>query len=315
MQPLSASSIRGNWATLLLPIRADESIDYDLLRNEIERLIAARVDGIYSNGSAGEFYTQTEDEFDRVNALLAEKCEPAGMPFQIGASHMSPQISLGRVARAKSLRPSAIQIILPDWFSPSWTEILDYLRRMVDVAMPIPLVIYNPPHAKRRPTPAELLEIAETIPGVVGLKVLGGDDDWYAAMQPVFSKLSVFIPGHRLATGLSRGARGAYSNVACLSPAGAQRWYELCLANLPQALEWEQRILAFWDRHVASLISEHKLSNMAVDKAAAAAGGWLPGFTQRLRWPYASATDEQVARIRTAYEREWRGIFAGDEGR
>jgi dihydrodipicolinate synthase/N-acetylneuraminate lyase len=54
MTPLLASSIRGNWATLLLPINRDESIDFGLLAAELDLFISARVDGIYSNGSAGE---------------------------------------------------------------------------------------------------------------------------------------------------------------------------------------------------------------------------------------------------------------------
>ncbi len=36
------------------------------------------------------------------------------------------------------------------------------------------------------------------------------------------------------------------------------------------------------------------LSNAAVDKAAAVAGGWLPGLSTRLRWPYRSAPESGV---------------------
>jgi dihydrodipicolinate synthase/N-acetylneuraminate lyase len=297
MKPLSASEIHGNWATLLLPLNADETIDYALLGDEIDHFIAAQVNGIYSNGSAGEFYTQTEDEFDRISALLAEKCERAGMPFQIGACHMSPQLSRERLRRAKALRPSAFQVVLPDWFVPSWPEIQNYLEVMAAEAAPIPLVLYNPPHAKRRLTPAEWGEIVANFPAVAGIKVPGGDDAWYAAMQPVLEKISVFIPGHQLASGLARGAHGAYSNVACLSPAGAQRWYELCRRDPAAGLAQEKRIQEFWLGQVAPLITVHGLPNMAADKAAAVAGGWLPGLRADLRWPYRCASPEMVAQI------------------
>ena len=73
MKPLTAAEISGNWATVMLPINEDESIDYARLADEIEVLIDCGVDGIYSNGSTGEFYTQTEDEFDRSGTLLAER--------------------------------------------------------------------------------------------------------------------------------------------------------------------------------------------------------------------------------------------------
>lgn len=91
-----------------------------MLGAEIEHFVAAKVDGVFSNGSAGEFYTQTEDEFDRVSQLLAEKCERARLPFQIGACHMTPHLSRERLRRAKALRPGAFQVVLPDWFPSAW---------------------------------------------------------------------------------------------------------------------------------------------------------------------------------------------------
>ena len=300
MNPLVSSEIRGNWATLLLPLNADDSIDYGRLAAELDHFIATRVNGVYSNGTAGEFYTQTEDEFDRIHQLLAEKCDPAGIPFQVGASHMSPQLSRERLRRAKALRPGAFQVVLPDWFPPAWPEIVAFLATMAAEAAPIPLIVYNPPHAKRRLTPAEWLRLADAVPGIAGMKVPGGDDAWFAAMQPVFARLSVFIPGHLLASGLARGAHGAYSNVACLSPAGAQRWYDLCVRDPVAGQAWEQRIRPFWQANIAPLITEHGLANMAADKAAAAAGGWLPGMSPRLRWPYRGATPEMVANIAAA---------------
>ena len=81
MRPLAAQDIRGNWATLLLPIQPNDAIDFALLADEIEHFIAVRMSGVYSNGTAGEFHTQTEDEFDRINSMLAERCYRKHMPY------------------------------------------------------------------------------------------------------------------------------------------------------------------------------------------------------------------------------------------
>lgn len=134
MKPLGADEIRGNWATLLLPWNDDDSLDLRRLGAEIDVLIAMNGDGIYSHGTAGEFHTRTEDEFDQVSELLANKRESAGMLFQIGASHISARISLERLKRAVSLRPGAIQIILPDWFPVTEAEAVTFLQRMSDAA-------------------------------------------------------------------------------------------------------------------------------------------------------------------------------------
>ena len=296
MNPLRAAEIVGNWATLLLPINADESIDFARLDDELSVLIASRPNGIYSNGTSGEFYTQTEDEFDRVNALLAERCERAGVPFQIGASHMSPQLSLERIKRAVQLKPSAIQVILSDWHPLTNDEAIACLSRMAEAADPIGLVLYNPPRAKRVLEPAAYAPIIAAVPALVGAKVVDQGGDWYALMHQHAPNLSIFIPGHELATGISRGAHGAYSNVACLQPFGAQRWYEQILTDRVAALRLEQTIQSFMARYIAPYITEQRYANQAVDKLLAAIGGWADVGT-RLRWPYRSISEDDARQL------------------
>lgn len=95
MLPLSASEIFGNWATIILPINEDDSIDWLRLEIQIAKLIEAGVNGIYTNGTTAEFWSQTEAEFDRLSSLVAEHCERVGMPFQIGACHVSRLLKSG----------------------------------------------------------------------------------------------------------------------------------------------------------------------------------------------------------------------------
>jgi dihydrodipicolinate synthase/N-acetylneuraminate lyase len=180
---------------------------------------------------------------------------------------------------------------------------------MAAEAAPIPLIVYNPPHAKRRLVPEEWRVLSDRVTGIAGMKVAGGDDAWYAAMRPLFERLSVFIPGHTLAAGVARGAHGAYSNVACLSPAGARRWYDLCRCDLPAAQALGARVSAFWLAQIAPIISRDGLSPVAADKAAAVAGGWLPGFTTRVRWPYRSVPLELAAQIGAVARAELPELF------
>ncbi len=216
--------LRGNWATLLLPIQADNQIDFGALAEEIDILIAAGVDGIYSNGTAGEFHNQTEDEYRRIEQVLAERCIAAAMPFVIGACHSDPSVTCLRVREARQLAPAAIQVILPDWWPLTNSETADFLQMVEESAGGIPLVLYNPPHAKRVLSPADIEAVTGSARSVVGVKLGDGDADWYASARQHLSRLSVFVPGHHLATGMREGvAVGAFSNVACLSPAGAQR--------------------------------------------------------------------------------------------
>ena len=302
MKPLTSDRLRGNWATLLSAWNDDESLDLGRVAAEIDTLIAMRVDGIYSHGTAGEFHTQTEDEFDRMARCLADKCNEADLPFQIGVSHMSAQISRERLRRVAALAPGAVQVILPDWFPVIEDEAVAFLEGMAEVAGGIGLVLYNPPHAKRVWRPEAIGRLAVRVPALIGIKTAGGDDAWYAEMREHLAQISVFVPGHLLASGVARGAQGAYSNVACLNPAVAQRWTDQMRTDLPAALATEARIRNFMDAFIAPFITEQKYCNAACDRFMALVGGWAD-VGPRMRWPYRSIPETEAPHIRVAAQR------------
>lgn len=296
-------AVRGNWASLLLPINADDSIDFGRLAAGVDALVAARTDGIYSNGTASEFHTQSEAEFDAIQLMLAEKCNVAGRPFIIGACHTDARQSLERLRRGAQLKPLAMQVILPDWWPVGVEEARAFLDRASEAAGDIPLVLYNPPHAKRVLNPEELQRATQGT-AVVAAKLTLGGEGWYEKARAHLGHLAVFVPGHHLATGVKEGvAAGAFSNVACLSPAGAQGWTDLMGTDLNAALEIEGRIKSFIIGHVMPF-AEAGYSNAALDKLLAAIGGWADMGT-RLRGPYRSIDPAVVPALR---EEAWRAI-------
>ena len=306
MKPLTSEQIKGTWATILLPITDDESIDFARLAQDMDYLLTTAVDGIYAHGTAGEFYSLTEAEFDRINALLAEKCERAGRPFQIGAGHMSAQITLERVRRAAELKPGAIQVILPDWFPVSVAEAKAFLERVAQAAAPIGLVLYNPPHAKRCLQPHELAELAAAVPALVGVKV-ANEPSWYVELRRRLPTVSMFVTGHHLATGMRSGASGSYSNVACLNPGAAKRWNELMSTDYDAALALERKILSFLDECIMPVRAQGGYSNQALDKLLAAIGGWSKAGL-RLRWPYRGLDEIEAQRLRAAARKRLPGF-------
>jgi len=312
MKPLIHKEIIGNWATLLLATDDAGAIEYSKLADEIDLLIASKPNGIYSNGTAGEFYSQSEGEFDSVSQMLAEKCDKATLPFQIGVSHMSPQISLERLHRIKHLKPGAVQLILPDWFPPTLEESSLFMEKMAEEAEGISLVLYNPPHAKKQLEPKEWAVLKKQVPSMMGVKVFdnNGDTGWYHSMQKFSDGISVFIPGHRLATGLSKGADGSYSNMACLNPVTAQYWYKLTRDDMESALELEGRIYQFMKTCIEPLITKHHYPNHACDRFMALVGGWSD-VGSKLRWPYRSIPVDLVQAVRSRAEKIIPEFFRG----
>ncbi len=297
------TTLRGNWATLLLPIQADDSIDFEALADEIDILIEAGVDGIYSNGTAGEFHNQTELEWRRIQETLASRCSAKGMRFVIGACSPDPSVTVARVREAVAFAPTGIQVVLPDWWPVTDVEAADYLAMVEEHGRGVPLVLYNPPHAKRVLAPAEIARITAAAPTVVAVKLADGDAAWYAQAREHLAHLALFVPGHHLATGMSEGvAAGAFSNVACLSPSGAQRWTDRMRDDLAGALEVETRLRAFMDEHIVPFRRDHGYGNPALDKLLAAIGAWGPVAT-RLRRPYRWIPREEAERLQPVARR------------
>ena len=299
MKPLSSDEIYGNWATLLLATDKNGEIDVSRMNDEIDVFIDSQHNGIYSNGTAGEFYSQTDDEFLRISELLAVKCEKADIPFQIGISHMSPQISLHRLKMITHLKPGAVQVILPDWVPPTLEECAIFLKKIAAEAGQINLVLYNPPHAKKQLQPEEWQVLKREVPALAGVKVFDRNSDleWYERVRNNRNDISVFIPGHNLATGITLGAQGAYSNVSCLNPLAAQKWYQLTQTDMNRALELEHRIRHFMTTLIEPFITQYHFPNHACDRFMALVGGWAD-VGASLRWPYKSIPEDLAGDVR-----------------
>ncbi|HZE38780.1 MAG TPA: dihydrodipicolinate synthase family protein [Stackebrandtia sp.] len=301
MQAFTPPDLKGVWASTLLPVTDSDDIDFARLETALDVLVGSGVTGVYTNGSAGEFHTLTEDEYDRLHELVAARCGAAGVPFQLGASHPSGQICLGRIRRAAALRPAAIQVILPDWLPLSRHEAVAAAERMARAADGVPLVLYNPPAAKTQLDTDDLARLAEAVPALIGIKVPGGDAAWFERMRGgAAGRLAIFVAGHTLASGLMLGASGSYSNVACLNPAGAARWYAQMFDDPEAAIDVQRRLQGFFDAHIAPL-ARRGYCDPALDKTLAAIGDWAPTGT-RVRWPYRSVPEAAVPALRRAAE-------------
>ena len=294
---LSAKNLKGIWATLLLPLNKDDSIDFACMEEELDFISNSNVSGIYTNGTAGEFYSQSEDEFDVIQSLTAKKCRAKELLFQVGASHSSPNICIGRIKRSKKWRPDAYQIIFPDWLPLTAEEQVTFLKAVAEIADPTPLVLYNPGHSKTALKPRDFSRLHSEIPELIGVKVAAKESDWYEEMKVHDAGLAVFIQGHSLATGIKEGvAAGSYSNIACFNPVGAVAWYHLMQEDIQEALVVEKKIAAFFKTCIFPF-AKAGYSDPALDKLLAFAGGWCSVNT-RLRFPYRWVSEEDALKVR-----------------
>ena len=290
---------RGIWGAVLLPVQGGDQIDMGALAELVDILCASCVAGIYTNGTAAEFFDQTEAEFDAITDLVLGVAGRAGVPVQIGVSNSNPRVARERLRRIAESDAVAAQITLPDWWPPSETEQARFIDGMSEASDGLPLILYNPPTAKVRLDVPGIARLRARSALLVGVKVAGGDAAWYAQRHEMLGDMSVFVAGHTVAFGRPLGADGAYSNVACLSPAGAVRHWDLAATDPEVARDVEDRFRRFLHETMIPLARDHGLSDAALDKAMAAAGGWGP-VGPDLLWPYSGATPGMVETIRAS---------------
>ncbi len=296
MEPLTSGDLRGTWAPVLLPVGEDEAIDFSRLAEEISYLVRSGLSGIYTNGTSGEFMSQSHDEYLEISRLVAEECTAKGVPFQLGASHTSPQICIERIRSTRSFEPSAYQVILPDWVPPTFKESVDYLEGVAQAAEGVNLVLYLPQHSKTSFDASDIGRLAEAVPAIIGVKIMDGNNSWYGAMRRYTAGLALFVPGSHIVSGLLEGAQGAYSNVACLSPRGAVMWEEIAHADPLAALAVQGRVIDFLQGST-KVLSAEGYCGTALDKFLAAVGGWCNVGT-KVRWPYQSVPEHMVDQFR-----------------
>lgn len=290
---------KGIWSAVLLPLRDQDTLDMGALAEMVDVLCQSGVAGVYTNGTAAEFFNQTEAEFDAITEVVLDRAKAANVPVQIGVSNSNPRVARDRLGRIAGSGAVAVQITLPDWWPPSHVEQARFIAGMADVARDTPLILYNPPTAKVRLDIPGIAALRAVAPTLAGVKVAGGDADWYAQRRAHLGGLSVFVAGHTVAFGRPLGADGAYSNVACLSPAGAVAQWGQIASDPAAAIDLESRFRQFLHQTMIPLAKDHGLSDAALDKAMAAAGGWGP-IGPQLLWPYSAASIEMVAAIRAS---------------
>ena len=289
MRPMTSNEIKGTYGAVQLAVNEDESIDFERVSDSIDKMIDFGVHGIYTNGTSGEFWTQTDWEFEKISSLAAEKAEKASLPFQLGASSSSPQRSLDRINLIKQLNPGAIQVVLSDWFPVNNSEAVKCLQKFAHAADPIKLVLYNPPHAKRVLSAGDYAFFKSEVPAIIGTKSLV----WRDLLKLGIRDLSVFCGGIVMAEGYELGASGSYSEIGCLHPGQAVKWYKMMESDIDSAIKIGKKLQNWRTKYIVPLKDDEGYSSPAVDKLYASIGGWSEIGT-RMRWPYNSFPDHIV---------------------
>ncbi len=157
---------------LVTPMREDESINYEVLEELVERLVVAGVNGLFCLGTSGEFYALNERE--KINIARTVVTASAGrvpvyagtgMPCTTDVIHLSQLLATCGI--------QAVSVVTPYYIAPDQQQLCRHYREIAG-AVDLPIILYNIPGRTGLNLSAETVGELAQIPNVVGIKDSSG---------------------------------------------------------------------------------------------------------------------------------------------
>lgn len=168
------AEIKGIIPAILTPMNPDESVNLDVLCQQIDRLLDGGVHGLFPFGTNGEGYILSENE--KIEVLEATVDQVHGrVPVYAGTGCISTADTIRMSKKAQELGADILSIITPSFAMASQQELYDHyvaVAKHVD----IPIVLYNiPARTGNKLLPETVARLAKDVDVIMGAKDSSGD--------------------------------------------------------------------------------------------------------------------------------------------
>lgn len=166
--------IKGIIPPVVTPMNADESVNIDELRNQVERQIAGGVHGIFPFGTNGEGYILSLKEKEQILEATIDQVK-GRIPVYAGTGCISTRDTIYMSKRAEELGADALSIITPSFALASQKELYDHYAEVAK-HVHIPIVLYNiPARTGNKLLPETVAKLAKDVDVILGAKDSSGD--------------------------------------------------------------------------------------------------------------------------------------------
>ncbi len=168
--------VKGIIPAILTPMKEDESINIEMLRQQIERMIEGGVHGLFPFGTNGEGYILSEKE--KLELLEATIDQVKGrVPVYAGTGCISTADTIRMSKKAEELGADILSIITPSFALASQQELYDHYATVAK-HVNIPIVLYNiPARTGNKLLPETVARLAKDVDVIQGVKDSSGDWD------------------------------------------------------------------------------------------------------------------------------------------
>jgi len=165
--------LKGVYAPIVTPFDADENIDYKVMQQLIDYVLANSVTGLVPGGTTGEVYAF--DEAERLEVFRFVKEYAGGRATLIAGTNSGATRDVVRYSEiAAKMGYDGLMVAVPPYSRPNQRELLAHYRTVAE-AVDIPIVLYNFPWRAGTEVGYEVLDGLTDYQHVIGIKEASGE--------------------------------------------------------------------------------------------------------------------------------------------
>jgi 4-hydroxy-tetrahydrodipicolinate synthase len=274
---------KGLLPPMVLPLTHTGETDWDSLESQIEFLFEGGADGLWVNGSTGDFFALRPEERSEVVSVTASLVRGRG-PVIAQVGDTSTRLTVSHAERALEAGADAVALVPPYYADYSQVELKEHYRT-VSKQISQPVFVYQIPQmTKVSFTIASLLELAAE-GTIVGIKDSAGDIDFYSRLirelrrndvalrcfygASSLADVSLYVGGHGIMCGISNLVPHLCKDVYVSSLAGEWKTAQLAMSKildlidamiLPGRTNWAPTVASYkWVLRNLGVIATHKV--------------------------------------------------------
>ncbi len=247
----ASNRITGILTPNITPVDDAGRVDEDRLRGYVDWLIDRGVDGLYPNGSTGEFVRFTAEERRRIVEVVVD--QTAGrVPVLAGAAEANVKATIEACEAYGAMGVRAVAIVAPFYYRLSSEGVYAYFREIADTVS-VDVTLYNIPLFASPIEVDTVIRLASECPRVIGIKDSSGDLPnmmrMMAAIRPMrndFSFLTGWDPA--LALMLIAGCDGGTNAASGVVPELTRAIHRSVVdGNIAEAMRLQYQLLPLFD--------------------------------------------------------------------
>ena len=256
--------IKGIIPPILTPMNddANQTVNHAELRNQVERLLAGGVHGLFPFGTNGEGYILSLKEKEEVLETVIDQVK-GRVPVYAGTGCISTADTIYMSKRAEEMGADVLSIITPSFALASQKELYDHYVAVAK-SVNIPIVLYNiPMRTGNKLLPETVAKLAKDVDVIMGAKDSSGDRDnlkAYIDLTRDLDKDFSVLAGNdgNILFCLQNGGQGGIAGRANIWPATVASIYDSFVAGdvakaeaAQEAISKIQRVFKFGNPHTS----------------------------------------------------------------